>query len=106
MPVRNMRPEDDQPLARPVHEQQLARPASEGQAEPTQEAEGAQDESHQEEQTTPQVEEAKGPIARAMDNAQENNWVYDSVAVKARETGLLDKADEILDKARNSLSGG
>jgi hypothetical protein len=41
-----------------------------------------------------------------MDRAQENNWVYDSVATKARETGLVDKADEILDKARSRLSGG
>jgi hypothetical protein len=41
-----------------------------------------------------------------MDKAQENNWVYDSVAEKARETGLLDKADEFLSKARNRLGGG
>jgi len=112
LPVRSMRPEDDQPLARPVHEQRLARPASEEQAEATQEAEGEQGEPRQadEEQTSPQAEGAsqgdKGPIARTMDRAQENNWVYDSVATKARETGLVDKADEILDKARSRLSGG
>jgi hypothetical protein len=41
-----------------------------------------------------------------MNKAQENNWVYDSVAEKAREKGLLGKADEILSKARNRLGGG
>ncbi len=111
MPVRNMRPEDEQPLARPVNEQQLARPASEEQAEVTREAEGEQDEPHrEEEQTAPPADETpqgdKGPVARAMDKAQENNWVYGSVAEKARETGLVDKADGLLDKARNRLSGG
>jgi len=41
-----------------------------------------------------------------MDKAQENNWVYDAVAERAREKGLLDKADELLSKAKNRLGGG
>jgi len=41
-----------------------------------------------------------------MDRAQENNWVYGSVAEKARETGLLHKADEVLSKVRRALAGG
>lgn len=112
MPVRNMRPEDEQPLARPVNEQQLARPISEEQAEVARETEGEQDEPHQaeEEQMVPPAEETtqgdKGPVARAMARAQENNWVHNSVAEKARETGLVDKADGLLGKARNRLSGG
>jgi hypothetical protein len=40
-----------------------------------------------------------------MDKAQENNWVHGAVAEKAREKGLLDKADEFLNKARNKLGG-
>lgn len=101
MPVRNRSVEDEQPLARPVNEQSLARPVGEEQEEATQ---------AEEEREAPQAEEAhqggKGPVARAMDKAQENNWVYDSVANKAREKGLLDKADEFLNKARNRLAGG
>ena len=103
MPVRNRTPEDDQPLARSVGEQPLARSVDE-----EQEA-AAQAEPHgaEEEQTAPQAEETrqgeKGPVTRAMDKAQENNWVYDAVAEKAREKGLLDKADELLNKARNKL---
>ena len=103
MPIRNMTPEDDQPLARPVREQPLARPTG-GEQE-----EAAQAETSQAEQTAPQTEAAhqgeKGPVTRVMDKAQENNWVYGSVAEKARETGLLDKADELLSKARNRLGG-
>ena len=112
MPIRNMRPEDEQPLARPINEQQLARSASEEQAEVTRETEGEQDETRGENkgQTAPPANETsqgdKGPVARAMDKAQENNWVYGSVAEKARETGLVDKADGLLAKARNRLSGG
>ncbi len=106
MPIRDRRPEDDQPLARPVNEQPLARPAGGEQAE------AAKDDSHgaEEAQTVPQGQEAsqeeKGPVTRIMDKAQENNWVYDTVAEKARENGLLDKADDLLAKARNRLGGG
>ncbi len=105
MPVRNRTPEDEQPLARSVGEQPLARSVG-GEQE-----EAAQAEPHgaEEEQTAPQTEPRqgeKGPVTRAMDKAQENNWVYDAVAEKAREKGLLDKADEFLSKARNKLGGG
>jgi hypothetical protein len=105
LPVRDRRPEDDQPLARPVNEQPLARPASGEQAEATQ----AESHGEEEAQTAPQAQEAsqgeKGPVTRIMDKAQENNWVYDTVAQKARENGLLDKADELLAKAKNRLGG-
>jgi hypothetical protein len=105
VPIRNRTPEDDQPLARPVSEQPLARPTGGEQGEATQtEPHGA------EERTAPQAEETsqgeKGPVTRVIDKAQENNWVYDTVAEKAREKGLLDKADEFLIKARNKLGGG
>ena len=106
MPVRDRTSEDEQPLARPVNEQPLARPAGGEQGEATQaEAHQAEDE-----QTAPQAEAAsqgeKGPVTRLVDKAQENNWVYDTVAEKARENGLLDKADEFLARARNRLGGG
>ncbi len=105
MPVRNRTPEDEQPLARSVGEQPLARSVG-GEQE-----EAAQAEPHgAEEQTAPQAEEThqgeKGPVTRAIDKAQENNWVHDAVAEKAREKGLLDKADEFLNKARNKLGSG
>jgi hypothetical protein len=41
-----------------------------------------------------------------VDRAQENNWVYPSMANMARERGLLDKADEVLDRVRARLDGG
>ncbi len=106
MPVRGRTPEDEQPLARPVRrEQPLARPVGGEQEEAT------QAESYRAEyQTAPQAEETrqeeKGPVTKIMDKAQENNWVYGSVAQKAREKGLLNKADELLNKARSKLGGG
>lgn len=106
MPVRDRRPEDDQPLARPVNEQPLARLAGGELAEATH----AESHEAEEARTAPQAQEAsqgeKGPVTRIMDKAQENNWVYDSVAEKARENGLLDKADALLASARNRLGGG
>ena len=106
MPIRDRTPEDDQPLARPVNEQPLARPVSGEQAEAT----DAESHGAEKEPTAPQAQEAsqgeKGPVTRVMDKAQENNWVYDSVAAKARENGLLDKADELLVRAKNRLGGG
>jgi hypothetical protein len=106
VPVRNRTPEDEQPLARSVGEQPLARSVGEEQEE------AAQAEPHgaEEEQTAPQAGEAsqgeKGPVTRIVDKAQENNWVYYTVAEKVRENGLLDKADEFLARARNRLGGG
>ena len=106
MPVRNRTPEDEQPLARSVGEQPLARSVG-GEQE-----EAAQAEPHgaEEEQMAPQAGEAsqgeKGPVTRIVEKAQENNWIYDTVAEKARENGLLDKADEFLARARNRLGGG
>jgi len=40
-----------------------------------------------------------------VDKAQENNWVYPAMADKAREKGLLDKADEILNRVKTQLGG-
>ncbi len=102
MPVRDRRPEDDRPLFRAVNEQRLIGPVGGGQErqEEPHGAEGAQ--------ATPQAEPhqgERGPIARAVDKAQENNWVYPSMADKAREKGLLDKADEVLNRVRTQLSG-
>ncbi len=96
MPVRNGRPQDEQPLFRAVNEQRLMGPVSGGREE-REEPHGAT-----EAQAAPQAE--KGPVARAVDRAQENNWVYPSMANKARETGLLDKADEVLNRVKASLS--
>jgi len=107
LPVRDSTPKDDQPLARPVNEQPLARPAGGELAEDTQaEPRGSEEEA----QTTPQAQEAsqgeKGPVTSLVDKAQENNWVYNSVADKARETSLLDRADELLARAKSRLGGG
>jgi len=106
VPVRNRTPEDEQPLARSVGEQPLARSVGGEQEEAAQ----AEPYGAEEEQTAPQAGEAsqgeKGPVTRIVDKAQENNWVYDTVAEKARENGLLDKADEFLARARNRLGGG
>ncbi len=40
-----------------------------------------------------------------MGKAQENNWVYPSMADKAREKGLLERADQILDRVKTQLGG-
>ena len=101
MSPENSTPEDAQPLARPVHDQPLARPvgAEEEQLEETPQAEEQQEE-------TPQPEAEKGPVEKVLDKAQENGWVYDSVAQQARERGLASKADELINKARSMLTGG
>ena len=103
MPVRDRRPEDERPLFRAVNEQRLIGPVGGGQ-DSQEETDGTGGS-----QTATQTAEAaqeKGPIARAVDKAQENNWVYPSMAEKAREKGLLDKADKVLNKVKAQLSGG
>ena len=101
MSPENSTPEDAQPLARPIHDQPLARPvgAEEEQLEETPQAEEQQEE-------TSQPEAEKGPVEKVLDKAQENGWVYDSVAQQARERGLASKADELINKARSMLTGG
>ena len=101
MSPENSTPEDAQPLARPVHDQPLARPvrAEEEQLEETPQAEEQQEE-------TSQPEAEKGPVEKLLDRAQEDGWVYDSVAQQARERGLASKADELINKARSMLTGG
>ncbi|MDP8952210.1 MAG: hypothetical protein M3N18_08245, partial [Actinomycetota bacterium] len=96
MSPENSTPEDAQPLARPVHDQPLARPvgAEQEEAEEEQLEETPQAEEQQEETPQPEAEE-KGPVEKALDKAQENGWVYDSVARQARERGLASKADEL-----------
>jgi len=102
VPVRDRRPEDERPLFRAVNEQRLIGPV--GSQESQEEPDGAGGA-----QASSQAESAaqgdQGPIARAVDKAQENNWVYPSMADKAREKGLLDKADEVLSKVRAQLGG-
>ncbi len=102
MPEENRAPEDAQPLARPVNDQPLARRPVGAEQEEAGGAEGELEEAPQ-----PEAEEReKGPIEKVLDKAQENGWVYDSVAQQARERGLASKADEVIDKARNMLAGG
>ena len=103
MPVRDRRPEDERPLFRAVNEQRLIGPVGGGQEgqEGPQETAGSQTAT----QAAEASQEGKGPIARAVDRAQENNWVYPSMAEKAREKGLLDKADEVLNRVKAQLSG-
>lgn len=107
MPVGNRASEDAQPLARPVHDQPLARPVDAEQEENTQEAGEQEEEAHQEAaQQQPEAEEQeKGRVEQVLDKAQANGWVYDSMAQKAREQGLVSKADELLNKAMSRLTG-
>lgn len=103
MPVRERRPEDERPLFRAVNEQRLMGPVGvgrEGQEE-TQGAEGSQSST----QATEAPQAGKGPIATAIDKAEQNNWVYPSLAQMAREKGLLDKADEVLGRLKAQLGG-
>jgi len=112
MPAENRTPEDAQPLTRSVHDQPLARPVGAEQEEAggaEGELEEAPQAEEQQEEETPQPEaeeREKGPVEKVLDKAQENGWVYDSVAKQARERGLVSKADELINKARNMLTGG
>ena len=107
MPVRAKRPEDEKPLFRSVNGQQLIRPVGAGQAEAAQAtAEQEASSGAAQEQAAPQAQGTsqgqKGPIAGALDRAEENNWVYGSVANTLRQTGLVSKADELLSKLSGS----
>jgi len=101
VPVRDRRPEDERPLFRAVNEQRLIGPV--GGQESQEEPNGAEAQAASQAEGASQA--GKGPIARAVDKAQENNWVYPSMADMAREKGLLDKADEVLDRVRAQLGG-
>ena len=100
MPVRDRRPEDEQPLFRAVNEQRLIGPVGgqDSQEEP-QGTGGSQ--TATEARGVPQAE--KGPIATAIDKAEQNKWVYPSMAQMAREKGLLDKADGVLERLKAQL---
>ena len=102
MPVRDRRPEDERPLFRAVNEQRLIGPvgAQESQEEP-EGADGMQASS----QAEGAAQGEKGPIATVIDKAEQNNWVYPSMAQMARERGLLDKADEVLSRVKAQLGG-
>ncbi len=100
MPVRDRRPEDERPLFRAVNEQRLIGPVG---GQESQESNGAEAQAASGTEGASQA--GKGPIARAVDKAQENNWVYPSMANAARERGLLDKADEVLDRVKTQLGG-
>lgn len=101
MPVRDRRPDDERPLFRAVNEQRLIGPVGGGQdiREEAQGTGGSGTATRAEE--APQAE--KGPISKAIDRAEQNNWVYPSMAKTARERGLLDKADGIFDRLKAQL---
>jgi outer membrane biosynthesis protein TonB len=98
VPVRDRRPEDERPLFRAVNEQRLIGPVGGGQdsQEETQSTQGSPSAT----QATGASQAGKGPIATAIDKAEQNNWVYPSMAQMAREKGLLDKADEVLGRLK------
>ena len=100
MPARAKRPEDEKPLFRSVNGQQLIRPVGAGQAEAAQAtAEQEKSRGATQGQAASQAQAtSQGTIAGALDRAQENNWVYDSVANTLRRTGLISKADALLGK--------
>ena len=101
MPVRDKRPEDEKPLFRSVNEQRLIRPVSGEQEEaPKQQTSAAAGGQAAPQSGASQGE--KGPITRGLDRAQENNWVYGSVADALRRSGLVAKADELLGKPNGS----
>lgn len=103
MPVRERRFGDDNPLFKAVGEQhQLIRPAGPEQAETVQAANGGASREATQGQAAPQAQETgggeKGPIAAALDRAEQNNWVYGSVANTLRQTGLITGLDNLLSK--------
>ena len=101
MPVRDRRPEDERPLFRAINEQRLIGPVGGGQdsQEETRSTQGSQTAT----EATGARQAEKGPIATAMDKAEQNNWVYPSMTQMAREKGLLDKADEVLERFKAQL---
>ena len=98
MPVRDRRPEDERPLFRAVNEQRLIGPVGGGQD--SQEETQSTQESQTATEATGAPQAGNGPIATAIDKAEQNNWVYPSMARMAREKGLLDKADEVLGRLK------
>ncbi|CAA9531995.1 MAG: hypothetical protein AVDCRST_MAG05-4509 [uncultured Rubrobacteraceae bacterium] len=103
MPVRDRRPEDERPLFRAVNEQRLIGPV--GAQESQEESNGAEETQASYQAQGGAAQGEKGPIATALDKAEQNNWVYPSVAQMARDKGLLDKADEVLGRVRAQLGG-
>jgi hypothetical protein len=101
VPVRDRRPEDERPLFRAVNEQRLIGPVGGGQD--SQEEPDGTGGSQTATQTAEAPQGEKGPIATAIDKAEQNNWVYPSMAQVAREKGLLDKADEVLGRLKVQL---
>ena len=100
MPVRGRRPEDEKPLFRALNEQRLIRPvgAEQNGAAQAQASASAGTEQAASAQAGGAPQAEQGPIARALGNAQQNNWVYPSVANTLRQTGLVDKADALLSR--------
>ena len=103
MPVRDRRPEDERPLFRAVNEQRLIGPV--GAQDSQEEPEGAEGTQASSQAQGDAAQGEKGPIATAIDKAEQNNWVYPSMAQIAREKGLLDKADEVLSRVKAQLGG-
>ncbi len=102
MPVRDRRPEDERPLFRAVNEQRLIGPVG---AQESQEESNGAEETQASSQAQGAAHGEKGPIATAVDKAEQNNWVYPSMAQMARDKGLLAKADEVLGRVRAQLGG-
>jgi uncharacterized protein YndB with AHSA1/START domain len=118
MPEKNRPPEDEQPLARPVPEQELARPVS-GEQEETPRAEEEKRAVAPQSEEAPRSEEEKGLVERVVEKAREKGLVdkadravdevrdkLKSAVEKAREKGLVDKANEALGAARDKLTDG
>ena len=103
MPVRNRRPDDDRPLFRAVNDQRLIRAVGTGSE--SQEGTAGSEEPRAASGATETPQAEKGPIARAFDTAEQNNWVYPSMANAARERGLLEKADSVFSRVRAQLGG-
>lgn len=104
MPVRSRRPEDDKPLFRAVNEQRLMGPVS-GSTEAAQNGAATREEPRSAETTSQAAsgggtagQAEKGPVSRALDRAQENNWVYPGMANAARDSGLVNKLDELVSR--------
>ena len=101
MPVRERRSGDERPLFKPINEQRLIGPVSGTRGEQEQSRGAAQAEAAPEAGGSGHQ---GGAVSQAVDRALENNWVYPSVANKAKETGLLDRADKLFDKLKAQLS--
>jgi hypothetical protein len=107
MPERKLTPEDEQPLARTMSGQPLAKtPGTEQEEAPATTAEPPEETPEAEHQEAPQPEREPGLVEKIVGEAQERGLVDSSTVEKARQKGFIDKAEEVVEKARRKLSGG